>query len=219
LHTFLTIYFAVSLIATAFIITAGYWFGRMRWRVVLPAKPIAAVADPSTFDSATDVRTAVIAALKRLMPILASREVRADVAVPPGLLVRMPGGVLEDLLEDLLATTIQRTPASRVLLASSLRGAQVQISVSDDAAGADLAERRGCFRQMSERVALNGGALDFDVRPAEGTIMTLRLAAAPALSRELDAAERSVVEAEAVTAAEPEQFLPIAAAGRHAVNG
>jgi hypothetical protein len=43
--------------------------------------------------------------------------------------------------------------------------------------GADAAVRRAGVRGLMERVAMRGGALDVDVRPAEGTTMTLRLPA------------------------------------------
>ena len=46
--------------------------------------------------------------------------------------------------------------------------------------GADPAMRQAMLRSQMERAALRGGTLDVEVRPAEGTTITLRLAAADA---------------------------------------
>ena len=62
-----------------------------------------------------------------------------------------------------------------MLLTASAQGDRVCISVTDDIPNADPAVRRAGMRGLMERVALRGGALDVDVRPAEGTTMTLRL--------------------------------------------
>ncbi|WP_428484498.1 hypothetical protein [Rhodopila sp.] len=113
------------------------------------------------------------------MPILASHGIQADIAVLPGLLVQMTGAALTDLLEALLAAVIHHARARHVLTTAVDRGAQIHISVTDDAAGADLAARSDGIRSLAERVAMHGGALDIDVRLGEGTTITLRLPAAP----------------------------------------
>ncbi len=45
---------------------------------------------------------------------------------------------------------------------------------------ADPDVRRAGVRSLTERIASRGGSLDVDVRPYEGTTITLRLAAAVA---------------------------------------
>lgn len=125
----------------------------------------------------TDVDAALRLALKRLVPVMARQSVQADIASPSGLLVRMRSAVLADLLEDFLAAAIHSAPASRLLLTAAIHGGWVDINVTDDIPGADPAVRRGSVSRLAERMAMRGGGLEVDVRPAEGTTMTLRLAA------------------------------------------
>jgi signal transduction histidine kinase len=74
---------------------------------------------------------------------------------------------------------VHAAPASHILLTVARRGDHIDIAITDDMPGADADMRRAGVRSLMERVALRGGALDVDVRPAEGTTMTLRLAAVP----------------------------------------
>ncbi len=124
-----------------------------------------------------DAGLALRLVVKRLAPVMACQSVQAEVAASPGLLVRMRGGALADLLEELLAAAIHGAPASRILLAATAHGDHIYVSITDDMPGADAEVRKAGVRRLMERVALRGGALDFDVRPSEGTTMTLRLAA------------------------------------------
>jgi hypothetical protein len=123
----------------------------------------------------TDIAAAMRLALNRLALVMANQSVHAEIAVPSGLIVRMRATVLADLLEDLVAAAIHAAPASRLLLTAAARGDRIYVSVTDDVPGADPAVRARSVRSLMERVALRGGALDIDVRPAEGTTMTLRL--------------------------------------------
>ena len=124
-----------------------------------------------------DAGLALRLVVKRLAPVMASQSVQAEVAASPGLLVRMRGGALADLLEELLAAAIHGAPASRILLAAAANGDRIHVSISDDMPGADAEVRKAGVRGIMQRVALRGGALDLDVRPSEGTTMTMRLAA------------------------------------------
>jgi hypothetical protein len=122
-----------------------------------------------------DAAAALRLALKRLAPLMANLSVQADVAASFGLLVRMRGVALADLLEEMLAAVIHAAPVSRILLTAAAHGSSVSISITDDIPNADQDLRRAGVRSLMERVAMRGGALDVDVRPDEGTTMTLRL--------------------------------------------
>ncbi len=108
---------------------------------------------------------------------MANRSVQAEVAAAFGLRVRMNGAALADLLEEMLGAAIHAAPASRVLLTAVTQGQRVVISITDDMPNADADVRRASVRGLMERVAMRGGSLDVDVRPKEGTTMTLRLGA------------------------------------------
>ncbi len=133
---------------------------------------------PASAPPVGDVVEAIGIALKRLAPVIVRQAVRVDVAARHGLLVRMRGPALADLLEELLALSIHSAPASMLLLTASARGDRIYVTFSDDVPNADLAVRQGQVRGVAERVALRGGALGVDTRANEGTTVTLRLAAA-----------------------------------------
>lgn len=133
--------------------------------------------DVNASEAWTDVGGAIRLALKRLAPVMTSQSVKVDVAAPSGLLGRMRGAVLADILEELLTAAVHGAPDSRLLLTAAIHGDRIHIGVTDDVPGADPAIRAASMRGLMERVALRGGSLDIDVRPDEGTTMTLRLAA------------------------------------------
>jgi hypothetical protein len=133
--------------------------------------------DLSETKSQADASAALRLALKRLAPVMASQSIQAEVAAPAGLMVRMRGAALADLLEEMLSAAIRAAPASRILLTAAPQGERVCICITDDIPNADPNFRRAGVRGLMERVAMRGGALDVDVRPAEGTTMTLRLGA------------------------------------------
>jgi hypothetical protein len=156
--------------------------------------------DAGASDAPADVAAAIRLALKRMAAVLADQSVKVDVAAPSGLLARMRGAALADLLEALLATAIQGATASRLLLTAATHGDRIHVSITDDVPGADPAMRAASVRDLMERVALRGGAMDINVRPAEGTTMTLRFAAATGVRQDR-------------ASAQPNQGLPEPASG------
>jgi signal transduction histidine kinase len=114
-------------------------------------------------------------ALKRLAPLMANLSVQADIAASFGLMVRMRGAALVELLEEMLTVVVHAAPVSRILLTAAADGPNISISMSDDIPNADQDVRRASVRGLMKRVAMRGGALDVDVHPGEGTTMTLRL--------------------------------------------
>jgi signal transduction histidine kinase len=123
-----------------------------------------------------DVAFSVYLALARLAAVVAAQCVKIDVAVRPGLQVRMRPAALADILEELLAAALQAAPASRMLITAAANGDCVQINIIDDMPGGDLVVRLNRIRMLSDRVAMRGDSLVIDVRPDEGTMMTLRVA-------------------------------------------
>ena len=183
--TIWTVYFLAAATVSGIVVAAG-WRSKHAHGVAaakdaysLPNDPL--WADPEidldASDAWTDVGGAIRLALKRLIPVVVSQSVKVDVAAPAGLLGRMRGTVLADILEELLAAAVHGAPASRLLLTATTHGDRIHVGVTDDMPGADPAIRVASVRGLMERVALRGGSLDVDVRPADGTTMTLRFAA------------------------------------------
>ncbi len=131
--------------------------------------------DLSETNLQADAGAALRLALKRLAPLMANLSVQADIAISFGLMVRMGGAALVELLEEMLTVVVHAAPVSRILLTAAADGANISISMSDDIPNADQDVRRASVRSLMKRVAMRGGALDVHVQPSEGTTMTLRL--------------------------------------------
>jgi hypothetical protein len=134
--------------------------------------------DVDASDAPADVGIAIRLALKRLAPVMANQALQAEIAAPSGLFVQMRSAALADLLEELLAAVIHSAPACRLLITATTHGDHIFVGMTDDMLGVDSEVRQGSIRSLKERVALRGGDLDINVRPTEGTTMTLRLIAA-----------------------------------------
>jgi hypothetical protein len=179
------VYFLAAMAASGMVIAAGWRsryarrFAAMQDRQGMPADPL--WGDPEidigASEARVDVAGAIRLAVKRLAPVMQDRLVKVDVAAPSGLLGRMRGAVLADILEELLTVAIHGAQAGRLLLTAAMHGDRIYIGITDDVPETDPAVRAARIRGVMERVALRGGFLDIDVHPAEGTTMTLRLAA------------------------------------------
>jgi hypothetical protein len=178
-------YFCAALTVSCVFIAAGWRSRRVagaaapRDRYELPFDPLwdSAAGDASQNQTQSDADQALRLALKRIMPLLRSHSVQADIAVAPGLLVRMRMEALAALIEELLAAAVHAAPATRLLLTASMRGDHVEISTNDDVPVADSETRMASVRGLMQRVSIRGGSLHIAVQPNEGTTMTLRLAA------------------------------------------
>ncbi len=178
-------YFLAEAAASGIFVAAGWRSKRARGLAAaqgsreFPVDPLwgEEEVDISPAEAKADVSGAVRLVLKRLAPLMESQSVQVEIAIPSGLLVRMRRAALAELLEELLASAIHDALASRLLLTAARHGDRIHLGITDDMPGADPAARRGRIRGLMERVAMRGGALDLNVRLAEGTTMTLRLAA------------------------------------------
>jgi signal transduction histidine kinase len=139
-----------------------------------------------------DVSAAVYLALARLSSMIASQSVKIDVAVHPGLKAGMRAAALADTLEELLTVALQAAPASRMLLTAVTENDRIAINVTDDMPGGDPAVRLSRVRTLKQRVTVRGDTLTVNVRPNEGTTMTLRLACAPAAAETPKAAPGAI---------------------------
>jgi len=175
-------YFFSATLALALFVFVGWQRRRTHTRAASAGLFVNVTAVSTDFipeQSPAVVAAGVGLALKRLTPVLNRRGIRADVAVHPDLLVGLSGDALADLLEQLFAAAIHHPQAGRMVVTAASDGGQVSISVTDDTAGADPDARAGSVRALAERATLRGGTLEITIRRAQGTTMTLRLAAAP----------------------------------------
>lgn len=178
-------YFLAAAAASGVFIAAGWRskhsrsFIATQSRHSIPIDPVwnGAQIDINAPEPQADVGDAFRLIMKRLAPVMARRSVQLEIACPSGLLVRMRSVTLTDLLEEFLTASIHSAPTSRILMTGAARGDSIYVSITDDMLGADPSVRLGSVRGLMGRVAMHGGVLDVNVRPLEGTTMTLRLAA------------------------------------------
>ncbi len=150
--------------------------GSDRWAkgpgTTVPACPPVA-SRAGTIDVAAEVRTV----LSRVGPEAERVFAQITVAVQPGLTADAEPCAFRQLLADLVSAAVGRAPCGQVLLAAGLQGGRVQITVSDDGMVIGRHANESTLRGASPLTALQGGTLEIEMRPGEGTVATLRLAA------------------------------------------
>lgn len=179
-------YLLTAVAASVLFIIAGWRTKRLQTKIAArarssyPAGPLPGEAGTSTneMDAEADTGLALRTALERVAPMIASQSVHAAVVAPAGLRARMGTAVLVELLEELVAAAVRCAPTRRLLLTAASAGDCIQVAITDDLPGADAANRLASVRGLMDRLARRGGALDVQVKPHEGTTMTVRLIAA-----------------------------------------
>jgi signal transduction histidine kinase len=146
-------------------------FDATRFPAGLTAFARVAPASAGDLDVAAEVHTV----LDRLGPQARQQLVTFTAAIEPGLLVHADAATFRQALADLVGNAIQRTPCGTVLLTGGRRGGRVEVSVGDDGATDGLPGVESALRGAAQLVALQGGTLEIDMRPGEGTIATMRL--------------------------------------------
>ncbi len=121
------------------------------------------------------VAPAAAAALEGVRTEAARALVRLEIAVHPGLAVRIDAGAFDRILSDMLLTAIRTAPCGRVLVSARRLGGRVEIAVSGDGATADRDRLIADLRSSIELLALHGGTLDVQTIPDAGTIFAARL--------------------------------------------
>ena len=101
--------------------------------------------------------------------------VQLEYAVQPELSVHADRLALRAVLSELVGSAVRHTPGGRVLLSAIRLGGRVQIAVIDDGAGPEAAVQEAALREMAQLVALQGGTIEVEVQPGEGTTVLVRL--------------------------------------------
>jgi hypothetical protein len=116
-----------------------------------------------------DVAAEAAAVMRQFEGTAASKFVALQMAVQPGLTVRVDPGAFRAVLSDLLDTAIDQAAGGRVLLGASRSGNRIRVSVSDDGARADGLRREASLRDAERLAAMHGAVMRVDARPPEGT--------------------------------------------------
>ncbi len=129
-----------------------------------------------------DVTTEVRHVLETLAPEAARHLVQLEIAVAPDISLHADRAAMRALL-TLLAHHAIRQAGGRVLLCAAMLGGRMQIAVTDDGAGPELAVQQAMLRPAAELVALQGGTLEIQAQAGEGTTVVVRLPEASASGR------------------------------------
>ena len=89
--------------------------------------------------------------------------------------------VVYRVVQESLTNVLRHAEASRSRVVVSMRGGELEATITDDGVGmrGDGRVGEGGLRQMLERVLLVGGRLDVDSAPGRGTTVRLRVPVAP----------------------------------------
>jgi signal transduction histidine kinase len=122
-----------------------------------------------------DVAAEVRDVLAQLAAEAARHLVRLEFAVQPELSVHADRLALRAVLSELVGNAVEHAPGGRVLVSAVRLGGRVQIAVIDDGAGPEAALQEAALREVAQVVALQGGTIDVEVHPGEGTTVLVRL--------------------------------------------
>lgn len=122
-----------------------------------------------------DVAAEVRAVLGRFDSRASRQFANFDTAMQPGLTARADPATFRQVLAELIGAAVRRAPCGQVLVVAGRQGDRVQISVSDDGMVLGRNATESALREVAALTALQGGTLDIDVRPGEGTTILMRL--------------------------------------------
>lgn len=112
-------------------------------------------------------------------PGAARLGVRLEMAVQPNLWLHINHASLQAVLVELIGHAARQTPNGRVLTTGARLGGRVQISVMDDGIAVPEPVQQAALRAVMEVIALQGGTLEIEAVPDEGSVLTVRLPPAP----------------------------------------
>jgi signal transduction histidine kinase len=122
-----------------------------------------------------DVAAEARSVLGQMAAEAAAHLVQLEFATQANLSVHADRYALRFVLSELVGNAVRHAPGGRVLLSAIRLGGRVQIAVIDDGAGPDAAVQEAELREMAQLVALQGGTIDIEACPGEGTTVLVRL--------------------------------------------
>ena len=122
-----------------------------------------------------DIEREALGAIRQVESFATRRRVRLEIAIQPGLTVQADPRGFHRTLVCLLENAIGHAPGGKVLVGGMRHGGRIQIAVLDDGQGPNRLEQAADLRSVEGIVALQGGTLQIESRPGQGTLVVLRL--------------------------------------------
>lgn len=171
----------IALVGAGCLVVALSWNRRSQpaWQTRQDALPSDSQmhTDGDDIDVEKEIRDAVAG-----VAAATSHKARVVIAVRPGLTVRVDPFPLRSLLTDLILCAIRDPSCAKVLMSALLQPGSLRIVVSDDGTVAATSTREGELRHTSQLVAMQGGSMQIDVHPGEGTTVAIRLPLSPVIA-------------------------------------
>jgi signal transduction histidine kinase len=121
------------------------------------------------FDVEPEIRSVLGEAAVAARP----QPVRFEIAVQPGLAFRADRAVFRGALAALVQQACSQALVGRVLVTASRTGEWIELSVSDDANGADRRTRQNALRPIESLLAEQGGSLEVASWSDQGTTVLM----------------------------------------------
>jgi hypothetical protein len=167
-------------LAAASAVAASSWQRRRPFRspALLPAAP-PDQPDPMDTDMSSaimpDVAFEILGVLDCFRAPKQRRAVGFTIAVQTNLAASANPTAFRRALTDVIGGATCRAAGGRVLVAAGREDDWVQVSVSDDGAVPDRTDIENALHAAVQLVVRQGGTLDIDLRPGQGTVTTMRL--------------------------------------------
>jgi hypothetical protein len=128
-----------------------------------------AEAQPTAFDVEQEIRSVlgyVIASW--------SQPVRLEIAVQPELMLYGDRAAFRQVLAALVQPASSHASMGRILVTASRSGECAQVNVTDDGIGAERRARRDALRAIEHLLARQGGTLEIESWPDQGSTVLTR---------------------------------------------
>jgi signal transduction histidine kinase len=119
----------------------------------------------TTFDVEPEIRSV----LGEAAVATRTQRVRFEIAVQPELALRADRALFRQVLAGLVQQACSQALVGRVLVTASRSGEWIELSVSDDANGADRRTRQNALRPIERLLAQQGGSLELASWSDQGT--------------------------------------------------
>ena len=144
-----------------------------------------------------DVEVEIRTVLEEHASEASDRYVVLDMAVAPNLSVHTDRNALRTILNLLVCHAISQA-YEKVLVSAMHRGGRVHIAVTDDGNGTSEGKQQAILRPVAEVAALQGGTLEIETWPGQGTTAAVRLPASVDVKRPPEPERRATPEPQSV---------------------
>lgn len=154
------------------------WFRRrMLWlpSTAVPLDDPDGSVDQASADKMLDIAHEVRVVLQTFTKIAIQRGIRFETAIGSGLAIRMDQKRFRELLGAIATHVIYGSAGGRVLVGAMHHAGRLQVAFISDAEDSSQQAQQAELRPVEELASRQGGSIEVEVRPREGSTVLLRL--------------------------------------------